>query len=164
MSALHKLSYGLFVISTEESGRLNGQIANVAFQVTSKPARVAVCLNKKNLTNEMINKSDKFCISILSQNTPMTFIGLFGFKSGRDVQKFKQAEYSLTKNGNPIPKENVLAYIDVEVEQKMDIPDYTMFIGKVVEMEVLNDDTPMTYDYYHKIKKGKAPKTAPVAE
>ncbi len=164
MSALHKLSYGLFIISTEYKGKLNGQIANVAFQVTSKPARVAICLNKKNLTNEMVLKSGKFAISILSESVPMTEIGLFGFKSGRDMDKFSQTEYKMTQNNLPVPTENVVAYIEAEVEKSVDIPDYTMFIGKVISMEDISNEKPMTYDYYHKVKKGKAPKTAPLAE
>ena len=161
MNALYKLSYGLYIVSTKADEKLNGQIANVAFQITDDPARVVVCLNKKNLTNEMVAKNGKFAISILSQNATMPQIGLFGFKSGRDVEKFKEIKYKITENNLPIPLDNVIGYIEVEVEKTVDIPDYTMFIGKVINTEYISDDPPMTYEYYHKVKKGKAPKTAP---
>ena len=78
-AALHKVSYGLYVVTSGQDGKFNGQIANSMFQATSDPATVAISINKQNYTNELIKLSRKFVISILSEATPMTFIGQFRF-------------------------------------------------------------------------------------
>ena len=91
--AFRKISYGLYLVSSVKDGKFNGQIANSMFQVTSKPSTIAVSINKENLTHSYIQASRVFSVSILSEETPMTFIGLFGFKSGRDIDKFKNAGF-----------------------------------------------------------------------
>ena len=102
MKALFSLTYGMYIVSTDLDGRLNGQIANTVMQVTAEPICVATCLNKANLTTEMIEKSGRFSVAILEQDTPMTFIGQFGFKSGRDIDKFANVKYSLAGEGTPL--------------------------------------------------------------
>ena len=87
MKALFSLTYGMYIVSTDLEGRLNGQIANTVMQITSEPVCVATCLNKANLTTDMVAKSGRFSVAILEQDVPMTFIGQFGFKSGRDIDK-----------------------------------------------------------------------------
>jgi len=159
--ALHKISYGLYVVSTFEGDEKNGQIANTLFQVTSEPQRVAVALNKENLTHSMVEKSKIFCASVLSKNTPMEFIGRFGFRSGRDINKFGGVNYKEGKTGAPIVLDNSIAYVEAKVISTLDVGSHTIFVGEVVDCDVLSDEEPMTYDYYHKIKGGKAPKSAP---
>ena len=88
--ALHKISYGLYIICSKKDKKINGQIANAVFQVTSDPPTVAVSINKKNLTHEFIESSKVFTMSILCEKAPMTYIGTFGYKSGRDIDKFKE--------------------------------------------------------------------------
>ena len=92
MKALFSLTYGMYIVSTAEGGRLNGQIANTVMQITSEPLCVATCLNKANLTTELIQKSGIFSVAVLEEDVPMTFIGQFGFKSGRDIYKFANAQ------------------------------------------------------------------------
>jgi ferric-chelate reductase [NAD(P)H] len=82
-AALYKISYGLYIVTSGQDGKFNGQVANSMFQVTSNPATVAISINKENYTHELIKLSRKFVVSILSEATPMTFIGLFGFKRTR---------------------------------------------------------------------------------
>ena len=89
---LHKISYGLYIVSSKKGDKLNGQIVNTVFQVCSEPPVIAVCINKENLTHEFIKESNVFTVSILSQESSMKFIGLFGFKSGREVDKFKETK------------------------------------------------------------------------
>jgi flavin reductase (DIM6/NTAB) family NADH-FMN oxidoreductase RutF len=84
------LSYGLYIVTSRDREKTNGQIINTAIQVTSDPPRVAVIINKKNLTHEFITKSKVFAISVLDEKTPMTFIGLFGFRSGRDMTSLQR--------------------------------------------------------------------------
>ena len=82
---LHKISYGLYIICSKKRDKINGQIANALFQVTTEPPTIAVSINKKNLTHEFIEKSKVFTVSVLSEKTPMKLIGTFGFKSDRYI-------------------------------------------------------------------------------
>ncbi len=158
---LHKISYGLYVICSKNGEKMNGQIANALFQVTAEPATIAVSINKQNLTHEYIEKSNFFTVSILSENTPMDFIGNFGFKSGRDIDKFKDIEYKLGKDKVPLVLDNALACIEAKVINKIDVGTHTIFIGRVEDADILSEDKPMTYEYYHKVKGGVSPKTSP---
>jgi|SRR5208337_1418192 len=160
-AALHKISYGLYIVTSGQDGKFNGQIANSMFQATSDPATVAISINKQNYTNELIKLSRKFVISILSQATPMTFIGLFGFKSGRDVNKLQNVKIKTGATKVPIILENTVSYIEVEMEKELDYGTHTIFVGKIVDCDVVNDAEPMTYSYYQNVKGGKSPKTAP---
>ena len=160
--ALYMLTYGMYVVSSKKGEKMNGQIANTVFQTTSEPPMIAVCINKQNLTHEFIEESGVFTTSILSTETPMTFIGHFGFKSGRDIEKFSgDIGYKMGVTGAPIALDYAVGYIEAEVVGKADAETHTLFIGKVVDAGVLEDKPPMTYAYYHEVKKGKAPKTAP---
>ena len=161
LTTLHRISYGLYVVSSRKENKFNGQIANTVFQVTSEPPTIAVSINKQNLTHQFIQESRKFTISILSKETPMEFIGHFGFKSGREIDKFKDVNYKIGKAEVPVVLENTVAYLEAEVIKEVDAGTHTIFIGKVVEAEILKDEEPMTYAYYHEVKRGKAPKTAP---
>jgi flavin reductase (DIM6/NTAB) family NADH-FMN oxidoreductase RutF len=158
---LHKISYGLYVVSSKKENKINGQIANTVFQVTSEPPTIAVSINKQNLTHQFIQESRKFAISILSKETPMKFIGHFGFKSGREINKFKDVNYKVSNADAPIVLDNAIAYLAAEVIEEANIGTHTIFIGKVVETEIFKDKEPMTYAYYNEVKRGKTPKAAP---
>ncbi|UCB42009.1 MAG: flavin reductase [Dehalococcoidales bacterium] len=159
--ALHKIGYGLYVVTSRKGEKLNGQIANTVFQITSEPPTVAVSINKSNLTWEYINESGVFAVSVLCQDTPLDFIGRFGFKSGRDIDKLEGINHKTGQTKAPIVIDNAVSYLEAEVVNKMDMGTHTVFAGRVVDAEVLTDDVCMTYDYYHQIKRGTTPKTAP---
>jgi len=106
LKALYNISYGIYIVSSKKEDRINGQIANTVFQTTSEPATIAVCINKENLTHEFIVKSKVFAVSVLEQETNMKFIGRFGFKSGRDEDKFKGVNYKIGVTGSPIIMDN----------------------------------------------------------
>jgi flavin reductase (DIM6/NTAB) family NADH-FMN oxidoreductase RutF/rubredoxin len=159
--ALHKISYGLYVVSSLNGDRINGQIANTVFQVTSEPPTVAVSINKSNLTHEFIKESGVFVASILAQNTPLSFIGRFGFKSGRDIDKFEGISYERGETKSPIVTDNTLAFLEARVKQGVDAGSHTVFISDLVGAELLKEGEPMTYAYYHLVKRGSTPKAAP---
>lgn len=160
--ALYKISYGLYIVSSfNKDGKLNGQIANTVFQITSSPIRIAVSLNKENLTHAYIKESEVFSVSVLSQDTPLKFIGRFGFKSGREIDKFEGTNLKKGSLGTPIVIDHTVAYLEAKVVDRVDVGTHTIFIGEVVDADVLLEKPPMTYDYYHKVKRGTAPKTAP---
>ncbi len=156
------LSYGMYVVTSVKGDKMNGQIANSVFQVTSNPPRVAVSINKENLTHEYIENSGFFCVSILEKDVPMKFIGLFGFRSGRDFNKLSEATYRMSLNALPAVVDYSVAYFEAKVVDKVDLSTHTLFIGEVTDGELLKKDAePMTYSYYHQVKKGKSPEKAP---
>jgi len=161
LTTLHKISYGLYIICSRVENKYNGQIANALFQVTADPPTIAVSINKKNYTHELIEKSKLFTISILTQETPMKMIGTFGFRSGRDIDKFNQVKYKLGETGIPLILEYTIGAVELTKIQQCDVGTHTLFIGKVLTAEKFNNDKPMTYEYYHTIKGGISPKTAP---
>jgi ferric-chelate reductase [NAD(P)H] len=158
---LQQISYGVYIVSSRKGDKLNGQVANSVFQVTSEPPEVAASICKQNLTHEYIRESGVFAVSILSTETPMKFIGIFGFHCGREIDKFEHINYRVGKTGSPIVLENAIGYIECEVIGSLDAGTHTVFLGKVIEAEQLNSDEPMTYAFYRKIKGGLSPKAAP---
>ena len=161
LKALHNLSYGLYVVASEKQGKLNAQIANTVVQVTSEPPTISVCINKQNLTHEFITESKVFVASVLSQDTPLSFIGHFGFKSGKEVDKLKDVNYKLGEAKAPIVLDHSLAYLEARVINQLDVGTHTIFIGELVGADVLREGEPMTYAYYRQVKRGTTPKTAP---
>jgi len=161
LKALYKLGYGLYIVSSIKGSRLNGQIANTVFQITSEPPTIAVSINKNNLTHEFIKESKVLAVSVLSQDTLLSFIGNFGFKSGRDVDKLKGINYKTGETGAPVVTDNALAYLEARVNKEVDVGTHTIFIGELVSAEVIKEGEPMTYAYYHQVKRGTTPKTAP---
>ena len=161
LKALRKVSYGMYVVTSHLDGRLNGQIANTVFQVTSEPATIAVSINKQNLTHEFIEKTGVFAVSILSKDAPLTLIGDFGFKSGRELDKFSSVNYKIGVTGSPVVLDSAIAFLEAEVINSLDVGTHTVFIGKIVNADVLSDDEPMTYAFYHLVKRGTSPKNAP---
>jgi len=159
--ALHKLGYGLYVVGSRKGDRLNGQIANTVFQITSEPPTIAVSINKNNLTYEFIRESKVFTASVLCQATPLSFIGHFGFKSGRDIDKFEGIGYKIGETQAPVVIENAVAYLEAKVIKEVDLGTHTLFIGELVGADVISEAECMTYDYYHQVKRGTTPKTAP---
>jgi flavin reductase (DIM6/NTAB) family NADH-FMN oxidoreductase RutF/rubredoxin len=158
---LYKIPYGLYAICSRKGNKINGQIANALFQVTAEPPTVAISINKQNLTHEFIESSKVFTASILCDHTPMKFIGTFGFKSGRDIDKFEKINYKLGKTKAPIVTENCLGFLEAQVINKVSVGTHTIFIGKIIDADIMSDEKVMTYEYYHEIKGGKSPKNAP---
>ena len=161
LKALRKVSYGMYVVTSHLDGRLNGQIANTVFQVTSEPATIAISINKQNLTHEFIEKSGVFAVSILSEDAPLTLIGNFGFKSGRELDKFFSVNHKIGVTGSPVVLDSAVAFLEAEINNSLDVGTHTVFIGKIVNADVLSDDEPMTYAFYHLVKRGTSPKNAP---
>ncbi|MBD5529541.1 MAG: flavin reductase [Lachnospiraceae bacterium] len=158
-NAFRQLSYGVYIVSTWDEGRATGCTANSAMQITSDPATIAVSINHDNYTNVCIQKLGKFAISILGEHSDPGTIGVFGFQSGRDNNKFDQIKPEIRGYMPVIP--DACAYIVCEVVDKLETSSHTVFLGKVVDADILREDDPMTYAYYHNVIKGKSPKTAP---
>ena len=136
--ALYSISYGLYVVTSRNGEKINGQTANALIQVTAEPPAIAVGLNNQNLTCEYIKESKVFAVSILSQDTPLNLIGQFGFKSGRDTNKFDQVNYKSGKTGAPIILDTTLAYMEAKVTHEMDVGTHTIFVGEIIESEAFS--------------------------
>lgn len=159
-NVFRSISYGLYVVSSLDGERLVGCTANSIMQVTSSPATIAVSINHDNYTNSCIDKTGKFAFSILSQNSDPALIGGFGFRSGKDTDKFEGVEYEMAE-GLPVLKDSC-GYVVCRVIQKMEASTHTVFLGEVIAGEVFNQGAEaMTYAYYHNVIKGKSPKNAP---
>ncbi len=159
--AFRDLSYGLYIVTSLDGQRLNGQIVNTVIQVTSEPARVAVIINKQNLTHEFITRSGVFGVSVLDESATMTFLGPFGFRSGREVDKLSQVQYKIGVTGCPLVVDHALSVLEARVIDRIDLGTHTIFIGDTVNAEVLKEGRPLTYRYYQEFLKGKAPAAAP---
>jgi flavin reductase (DIM6/NTAB) family NADH-FMN oxidoreductase RutF/rubredoxin len=159
--ALYSITYGLYIISARKGDKVNGQIANTLIQVCSEPVKVSITLNKGNLTHDFIKETKLFSASMLSKDTPLSFIGTFGFKSGRDIDKFNGVNFTLSGNKLPIIRDNTLAYLEAKVVNEVDLGTHTMFIGDVVDADVIKEGEPMSYAYYQQVKRGTTPKSAP---
>ena len=160
-NALHNLSYGMYIVSASNGGRLNGQIANTVFQITSEPVTIAISINKQNLTHEFIESSSGFSISVLDESAPLPFIGKFGFRSGKTEDKFKDTKFEVSKSGCPIVLEHTIAYMEAKVVNKLDCGTHTLFLGEMTDSKIVASGKPMTYSYYHEVKRGTTPPKAP---
>ncbi len=157
-----KITYGLYIISTKnKENKFNAHISNTVFQVTSTPPAIAICCNKNNLSCDYLLESKIFSVSILKEEADMKFIGKFGFKSGREIDKFKDTNYKIGITGSPIVLDNSLGYLECEVINTVDVGTHIMFIAKIVDAQFLEEGEPLTYANYRLIKKGLSPKNAP---
>lgn len=154
-SALFALSYGMFVLSTEADGIKNACIVNTVAQVTQDPIRVSLTILKKNYTTELISKSNKFSVSVLSKKASLDTVAHFGYSSGRNKDKFEGINYKIDGLSNPIVEKDCIATISCKVVQTIDLGTHLLFIADVVEANKLSKDEPMTYSYYRDLKAGK---------
>lgn len=153
------LSYGVYIVSSMAEDRPTGCVANSVMQITSSPATIAISINHDNFTNNCIEKSGMFAISILSETSAPELIGHFGFQSGRDTDKFAGIA-SLQKEGLSVIAD-ACGYIVCKVVNKMETSTHTIFLGEVIDADILNSAPSMTYAYYHNVIKGKTAKNAP---
>lgn len=158
--ALFALSYGLYVISSEAEGKTAGCVVNTLHQVTASPIQVSVTLNKNNVTEQYMERSEKFNAVVLTQEVSMDTVKLFGFQSSNDVDKYALVAHEVDSFGIPYMSEHIAARLSCKIVGKLDVGTHVTFIGEVIEAEVMRDEAVMTYAYYHKVKNGTTPKNA----
>jgi ferric-chelate reductase [NAD(P)H] len=159
--SLYKIQYGMYVITTVCGNLFNGQIATVLFQVTAEPPKIAICLSKNTYTHELILKSKVFGAAILSAEVPAKFIGTFGFKCGRNCNKFLDINYEINRTGCPLITDYALVVMEAAVTSSLDVGTHTIFVGDLISSKKVRDGVAMTYENYHTIRKGKSPENAP---
>lgn len=160
-TALFTLSYGLYVLTAREGGRDLGCIVNTVTQLTENPTRIAVSVNKRNFTNEVIQRTGLFNVSVLTEAAPMDLFRHFGFQSGRDVDKFAGRTDPVSENGLRYIGGPANALISGKVEQAIDCGTHMLYIALVTEARKLSDAPSMTYAYYFaNVKPRPQPKPA----
>ena len=157
---LYDISYGLYIIGANENGKPVGCVANTVAQITSENPTIAISLNKNNYTYQVIEKSKKFSINILSEDINSELIGTFGFHTSKDTDKYKGIDYKLIDT-LPVIKERCCGTLLCDVIQMVDMETHVILIARLTDSVRNESLTPMTYSYYHKVIKGKAPKNAP---
>ena len=161
-NALFKLSYGLYILTARDGEKDNGCIINTVTQLTDTPSRFMIAVNKQNYTHDMILKTGKFNISVLTQEVPFQVFQHFGFQSGRDVDKFADApECVRSANGVYYVPKYANAFISGTVIETHDYGTHTMFVADVTQAQILSEVPSVTYTYYFDHIK---PKPAPVDE
>lgn len=158
---LSSLSYGMYAIGVKNGDRASACIVNTVFQVSGSPNLVAFSLNHNNFSNECIKQNGLFTVSVLSEDTSGAVIGALGFNSGRDTDKLKNVRHRVLAEGVPVIKENICCWFLCKVVDSIETPTHTVFIGEVTAGSETLRGKPMTYEFYHRVIKGRAPKNAP---
>ena len=161
LKTFNKLSYGLYLITSEYQGKKAGYIANTAFQVTSEPPQIAISCHKDNQTTRVILDSGIFSISVLKKEVNMKIIGDFGFMSSNEIDKFSGINTITAKTGAPIVLDSSVAWFDCKVVKSVDLGSHYLIIGEVLDSNEISDEEPLTYQYYRERYKMYSPKNSP---
>ena len=160
-NAMFRLSYGLFLLTARDGEQDNGCIVNTVMQLTDQPMRVLISVNKQNLTHDMIAKTGRFNVSVLTEDAPFELFRHYGFQSGRDVDKFAGSQMPRSENGLVYLTGVTNAYLSARVISQSDFGTHTLFVAEVTEAKALSDRPSMTYAYYFDNVK---PKPQPLPE
>ena len=155
MSALFNIGYGLYVITSNDGKRDNGFVGNAVAQVALSPNRIMVSINKANYSHDVIKETGKMNVNCLSVDAPFSVFENFGFKSGRDTDKFPDGVAKRSENGLAVLPNYVNACISLQVEEYVDLGSHGMFLCSVTEEMVLGEKETMTYTYYQNHVKPK---------
>ncbi len=155
LSALFKIGYGLYVVTSNDGKRDNGLIVNTITQVTNTPNRIAVTINKENYSHHIIKQTGIMNVNCLSEDAPFSIFETFGFKSGRNVDKFEGIDYIRSDNNLPFLSRYINSFMSLKVENYVDLDTHGMFICSITESRVISDVPTMTYTYYQENVKPK---------
>ncbi len=155
MSALYRIGYGLYVVTSNDGKKHNGLIVNTVTQVSDSPNRIAVNINKANYSHHVIKQTGILNVNCLSVDAPFRVFERFGFQSGRNTDKFEGLKTTCSDNGLVILGEYINAVMSLKVEDYVDLGTHGMFICSVTEARVISDRDTMTYTYYQNNVKPK---------
>jgi flavin reductase (DIM6/NTAB) family NADH-FMN oxidoreductase RutF/rubredoxin len=161
IKSLNDISYGVYVIGSGKGKKRDAMTANTVIQVAPAPPTVAISVAKSTMSYELIKKDKAFTVSVMARDTPLSFIGKLGFNSGRKTDKLKGLHVKTGLTEVPIITDNAVSYLEVRVKKEVDIGDYTLFIGHVVDAEVLTSKPSLSYSDYIRERGGTTPDTSP---
>lgn len=157
-SAVYNIGYGLYVITSNDGKKDNGMICNTVVQLTSDPVRLLVSINKANYSHDVIKASGVMNVCPIAESAPFGVFERFGFKSGRDADKFDGCDFLRSENGLAVPSENVNSYMSLKVESYQEVGTHGVFICVMTESGKLSGEPTMSYSYYHaNVKPKKKP-------
>ena len=147
--AFNRINYGLFLVGSVLEGKYQGCVVNSLHQITSSnPAKFSLSLNKSNETYKAVEAAGSFAATVLERGTPKELVDLFGYKSGRGVNKYEGFQVETDGAGNPYVKDHALARISCKIVDKLDLGSYVLFVCEATEAEVLGEGPAMTLDDY----------------
>jgi len=157
--ALFQVTHGLYILTARDESRANGQCLDALMQVTNTPPRIAIAVNKRSLTCEMIGHTGRFVVNVLDRENQACpdIIKHFGFQSGRDVDKFADYPHEKSEHGIPIlPDAKAFYECRVLAEMTLDLGTHTLYVGEVERAGTHEDGEPLTYNEYRKtMRKGR---------
>lgn len=157
-TAVYNIGYGLYVVTSNDGKRDNGMICNTVVQLTSDPIRLLVSINKANYTHDIVKNTGIMNVCPISESAPFGIFERFGFKSGRDADKFDGCAFLRSENRLAVPTENVNSYMSLKVESYQEVGTHGIFVCVMTESGKLNNDPTMSYSYYHaNVKPKKQP-------
>lgn len=160
LKAFDKMNSGVYLISSKSAEKAGGCVANTLTQVTVTPVQLVVALHKDNFTTHLIEESCVFTAVTLAQSAKMELIGAFGFSTSKEKDKFSAFQTKTDLNGVPYVCEQVVARTSCKVVKELDAGTHIVFLGEALESEIVDDVEPMSYAYYHTVKKGLTPPKA----
>ncbi len=162
IKAFDKITYGVYIVSAGKGHDINAFVATAVFQVTDAPCRIAVACNKMNYSGALIEKHRNFSVSVMKRRYKAATMGNFGFRSGKDYDKFVQSKPVFGSfTGAPIVTDDAIAWFECRLVNQLDVGSHLLYVGEVTDAAVLSDEEPLTYRYYRDIKKGIVPENAP---
>lgn len=147
-TAMYKITYGLYMLTTTDGEKQNGCIVNTVNMLTDNPKRITVFVNKANYTEELLRKTGVFNVSVLTKSAPFEIFKQFGFVSGREKDKFEGGKYETSENGLYYLPEHANALISGRVVDAYDYGTHTLFVAEVTEAKKLLDEESVSYEYY----------------
>ena len=155
LTALFRIGYGLYVVTSNDGKKDNGLIVNTVIQLTDTPNRVAVNINKANYSHHVIKQTGMLNVNCLSTEAPFSVFQQFGFQTGRSVDKFAGQTVHRSDNGLVFLDKYINAFMSLKVEDYVDLGTHGMFICSVTEARVMSNQETMTYTYYQNNVKPK---------
>ena len=156
------LSYGMYALGVSDGKKNSACIVSSVSQVSNSPDLIAVSVCHDNFSHECIEKTGLFTVSVLSEDTSGAVIGALGFNSGRDTDKLNNIAYRVLAEGVPVVKENICCWFLCRVVGSSDARSHTVFFAEVLAGSESVKRTPMTYDFYRRVIKGRVPKNSPM--
>ena len=147
--ALHKITYGLFLLTASENGKDNGCIINTAIQAASTPTQICIAVNKANKTHDMIVRTRSFNVSSITTSADFSLFQRFGMQSGKTVDKFADfPDAARSENGLLYLSKHANMYLSAKVTMYLDLGSHTLFVGELTDAKVLSNEASCTYGYY----------------
>ncbi len=164
ITALFSLSYGIYLLGAhdpDQPEKKAGCLVNTVFQLTADPIQVGVSVAKANQTHDYIMAGGTVSVMVMGEEAETKLLGTFGYRSGRDFDKYGQIDYQIDEHGDPLISESAVAHLSCTVNQVVDLDTHSLFVCNVTQAVKLSDGQPMTYNYFRNVKKGKSSRYAP---